>query len=368
MSDLEGSAKPKRQCVVHVSTKPSSELIKIFDDSSWRKVKLADSCRRQQAGSSKYLSVNIPDNFDDSIGYHSTCYKNFTALSVPSEEGTSIPSTKNYALRSSIETSSSGVGIFPPKCLFCGHAKKSEGRYGKEILGNCETEEAAKTIYDAAVALNDHEMLAKISGIDLISKEAKYHHSCKRSYLHKLPKEGALPKSIQDTDHDNAFKLLCQHIRETLVEAEGAELLTSLHSRYMKNLRENSTYAADTLKEKILKKFPQLQQCKQSNKQGLIIYNAALTETTAVKRATFDHHSIVEAAFYLRGLVKDIQKNVMDLPDTLSADILSKGQAEPPDDLLKFFCVLYTGTGNKVIFETKNVHYPQLHCTLIYIY
>ena len=62
-----------------------------------------------------------------------------------------------------------------------------------------------------------------------------------------------------------------------------------------------------------------------------------LSEATAIKCATYDHHSIVEAAFYLRGLVKEIQRKVLELPETLSADILSKGQAEPPDDLVKFF-------------------------------
>ena len=51
----------------------------------------------------------------------------------------------------------------------------------------------------------------------------------------------------------------------------------------------------------------------------------------------------------------------MDLPDTLSAEIFSKGQAEPPDDLLKFFCVLYTGTRNKErLLSIATLHYNSI--------
>ena len=101
----------------------------------------------------------------------------------------------------------------------------------------------------------------------MIAREVKYHHSCKRSYLHKAQKESttALQVDTEASGHDLAFNVLKGYITETLIEAEGAELLTSLHSKYMDNLSEESTYAANTLREKILKTYPQLKQCKQSN-------------------------------------------------------------------------------------------------------
>lgn len=366
MSDQTDRKQFNRRCVLHMDSKSTNEQVKEFDELSWRKVKTVDSYRRQHSQSSKYLSVKLPDDLNDSIGYHTTCYKNFTAISITPEVDTF---EKQYVLRSDVEGASPGLGIFPPVCLFCGNAKKSKGRHGKEPLGNCETQAAAKSIFDTAVSLNDVEMLARISGVDMIAKEVKYHHSCKRSYLHKAPRKEttALQVDSDSSGHDFAFKSLKDHITETLIEAEGAELLTSLHAKYMNHLGVESSYSANTLREKIMKTYPQLKQCKQSNKQGVIIYNAALCEETAVKRATFDHNSIIEAAFYLRGLIKDIQKTLCDLPETLSADILCKGQAAPPEDLLKFFRVLYTGSsGNDSFCSCKLLIFKEIRYPLIF--
>ena len=96
---------------------------------------------------------------------------------------------------------------------------------------------------------------------------------------------------------------------------------------------------------RLFKTFPdQLKQCKLSNKQGIIIYNNTLSEDTANRRAMFDHTLIVEAAFYLRGLIKNVVKRHEDLPENLNSDMLSNGQGDPPEELLTFFKVLYTGS------------------------
>ena len=109
---------------------------------------------------------------------------------------------------------------------------KSKGRHSKEFPRNCETKDAAEAIYNAAVKCNDEHMLARISGIDLIAKEVKYHHSCKRSYLHNADKIPSGSSSKKPSIHDLAFLELKRHIQETLVESEGAELQTSLQKRY----------------------------------------------------------------------------------------------------------------------------------------
>ena len=38
------------------------------------------------------------------------------------------------------------------------------------------------------------------------------------------------------------------------------------------------------------------------------------------------------------------EKQITDLAEPLTAEALAKGQAEPPEDLIKFFNVLYTGS------------------------
>jgi hypothetical protein len=185
------------------------------------------------------MAVNLPESFDDTIGYHSSCYSNFTAIH-SSTQPTTDEESKQYTLRSDTpETVSPShtSGIFPPSCIFCGSVSKSKGRSGKEFPGNCETKNAAEAIYDAAVKADDKQMLARISGIDIIAKEVKYHHSCKRSYLHRASVLGGQSPMMDHgpSPHDRAFLVLKYHIQETLVESEGAEHLTSLHERYLKD-------------------------------------------------------------------------------------------------------------------------------------
>lgn len=341
------NTKPHRTCILHTDQKTLYEEIKSFDSKTWDRVVSIDNYRKSHGGTSKYLATKLPSSYDDTIGYHSMCYKNFTAISMPPLGPDVRP--KERCLRTNIVAQTSSSGIFRPVCLFCHKVTKSQGRLKKEQLGNCETAQAGTSIRDAAATLGDHDMLAQIAGVDFIAKEIKYHHSCRKAYLNKAGTEHT--QSTPDPNssfvlHQNAFETLKVHIVDNLIEAEGAELLTSLHATYLKILGDDySTYPASSLRDKILQEFPeQLSQCKRSNKKGIIIYNASLSEDTATKRALFDSHSIIESAWYLRRLVKDIERQSEELPDKLTADILSKGQGDPPEDLVTFFTVLYTGS------------------------
>ena len=91
-------------------------------------------------------------------------------------------------------------------------------------------------------------MLAKISGIDLIAKEVKYHYICRKSYIQRaqrFPENKILnPKS---QTHTLAFKELTSNISDTLIDSDGAELLTSLHERYLTSLGStDSEYSAQS--------------------------------------------------------------------------------------------------------------------------
>ena len=82
------NAKKVPSCVLH--TGPSkNEDIKCFDDSSWKKVKwiASERLKRQQTGS-KYETICkiLPEQYGECEGYHSSCYKKFTAFSQKEEE------------------------------------------------------------------------------------------------------------------------------------------------------------------------------------------------------------------------------------------------------------------------------------------
>ncbi|KAK7065674.1 hypothetical protein SK128_026097, partial [Halocaridina rubra] len=49
--------------------------------------------------------------------------------------------------------------------------------------GSCEALEAGQKIQEAAELLPDTTILSKVAGVDLVAKEAKYHHTCKSAFL-----------------------------------------------------------------------------------------------------------------------------------------------------------------------------------------
>ena len=172
-----------RICVLHVDSAIIGE-IKQFEEDTWAKVKDAASQRQTLFQESKYFKIKLSDKFGDTDGYHVQCYRNFTAVRKVIPEDSS-DETKICHLRSdsNIQATSSS-GIFPRDCLFCRKVWKSQGKSrAKEKLGNCESFEASDAILAAARALDDSSMLSRISGIDLIAKEVRYHHSCRRSYI-----------------------------------------------------------------------------------------------------------------------------------------------------------------------------------------
>ena len=69
-------------CVLNLGGK-TSETVKLFDDKTWEKVQTVNKARHEKLSNSKYFEINLPNVFNDSIGYHSKCYRNFTSISMP---------------------------------------------------------------------------------------------------------------------------------------------------------------------------------------------------------------------------------------------------------------------------------------------
>ena len=94
------------------------------------------------------------------------------------------------------------------------------------------------------------------------------------------------------------------YITSTLVDNKRAELLTSLHARYMTFLgSDESTYPARPLSANIFNTFPCASQQTKPSKTGVIIYNASLTEESAIRQACIAEHSIKESALHLGSLI-----------------------------------------------------------------
>ena len=131
--------------------------------------------------------------------------------------------------------------------------------------------------------MNDFPMQSKISGIDFIAKEVKYHHSCRRMYLQSSQRTTEIKDSHCNPKvqaHSSAFKHLQPHIQHTFIDNDGAELLTSLNKQCLDNLKtDDSQYTAQSLVKKIMNSVPTLQQTNAQNR--IVIYRSQLTPESA---------------------------------------------------------------------------------------
>ena len=114
--------------------------------------------------------------------------------------------------------------------------------------------------------------------------------------------ESCTTKEVSDNvkSHNEALEKVKEYIRIHLIDQQGAQLLTQLHEIYMENIMDSS-YKSQTLLKKILKEYPdQLSSCKESNKQGIIVYSKSLTSEKAIKIINLDENNFEETAMKLR--------------------------------------------------------------------
>ena len=312
------SSKASLSCILHVGAGKPEEQVKTFDDRTWQKVINVAEIRRQILGPSKYSDVvnSLPKALkSEEHGYHSTCYKSFTAVSASvtsaslTKSVTDDPGTKSTKtlLRSDVgHLITATSGVFEQKCLFCKSITKYRKRK-REELGTCETIEAENSIRNAAKSLCDREMLAKIEHVDFVAKEVRYHHSCRKEYLSKADKVSSKSivsdYAVERHAHAKAYEEYKKYIDEYLVQNKGAELLTHLHSRYLKVLSkftdstDDPIYSAQSLVSKLLKDYAGILQMETiSRKQGTIVYHCSLSKNEAIYKACPDVNHVSDAA------------------------------------------------------------------------
>lgn len=349
-------------CYLHVDKPFPNVKIMNFDNQSWDRVKTVAEYRLSRTKSNKYKKVceNLPQAFDEFVGYHSDCYKQFTAVSKTVLDKYSAPQQEQSSctLRSSIahiSDKSSSSGVFRSECLFCGLVSKGKKR---EQLGNCESLEAAEKIKEAAEILNDKEMITKISNVDFVAKEVKYHHSCRKNYLNTSARS-FVPRTASDIGHvrqvhENAFSSVCDYIKTCIIGQREATTLASLYQDYISIISENgidcSLYDIRYFETKLLSHFTDcIKIDKLQNKTDKILYSCTLDRDDVVGfHNAFSHNSkVTETAYQLRNAILQLAKKHPDLPNPLTVDALQAGQANPPEILTHFFKILYTGSSNK---------------------
>ncbi len=159
------------QCIIHVEGKGDEE-IKALSKDKWQKIELAAQIRSSKPNfmQSKYYAVveSLPNTLSDHDGYHTSCYRTFTAVpGIPAHSSESESHSQYPYLRSAgtqLPTSTSGV--LPKVCVFCDKPrKKFKGK--EQDLASCTLDSPEFNVKNAALILNDQKMLTKIGSVDL---------------------------------------------------------------------------------------------------------------------------------------------------------------------------------------------------------
>lgn len=210
---------------------------------------------------------------------------------------------------------------------------------------------------------------------DFVSKEVRYHHSCRKEYINKnksCKKQGGgelrshgVKVSHNQQMHDAAFQKTVEYVHVYIINQGKVYFLTSIYGRHCTYLAEESfsdpSYTAQKLHK--LKSFfkEELLSSRLSNKQGLILYSYKITSAEAIAVAV-DYSSTIkvrieEVALHLRKIIlTESQETNLKHPLKIQ-DILS-GESNSPQLVQVFYRVLYSGSPK----ELKGECFRQPRC------
>ena len=353
-------------CVLHIGEENSTGKIKLFKEhfSKWEKVQEAICVRKETSKSkSKYdqLFNQLGRSFQNNHGYHSACYKNFTAVSKKGQK-TPTQSSSSVTKRSDVSSPKNPrcSNVLPEVCIFCDKKrKKVKGKW--ENLTKCAAFQSESKIRIAAVQLEDEALLLKIGnalnseGSDFISKEVHYHHECKINYLKKVKVNKNDTKEMEPKK--KAFKAIVKYINEEVLNKNDVEYLSTLFDLYKRTFiieggsPENiKAYTVQHFGEKIQRHYQhELSVKAEMGKKKIIWKTSSMSINQAYQyienKPVPEKLLIWKCASLLRHEILALESK--ELQEPLNVEDILKGEVQPPDLLKSFFQVLYAGeTGN----------------------
>ena len=343
-------------CILHLNDDGKYDgTIKLFEDdfSKWEKVQEFIEVRKNSAKSTKYCTIlnRLSRSFKLNEGYHSLCYKNFTAVKkIDSQLSMVSPKvTKRSDVTSPKNTSRPHV--LPEVCIFCDSKRKMFNRKW-EKLSSCEQFRSESTILNAASEMRDENILLKIGGTDMISKEAKYHQGCKVNYLNKY-KKFIESNNKEDNDSSHIFDAVENYIRKHILEQGEPRYLHTIFDIYKSDFakaggdsQKLSSYTLQKFGEKIKRKFKNKVSIQASGNRNKVIWKTGSMPLDQVyvcieSQSSSDTTLIKKCASILRDDILAMKCN--ELHEPLTVEDVLKGEVDIPDSLQTFFQNLYAG-------------------------
>ena len=367
-------------CIIHYNVKTDPDItITDLTDVSFGTILNCASVRQGQSLASQRLDSicqAIPHEFDElKHGYHRKCYQRFTnikrfsqkkdenetSISVPAKDSVPEKASSRISGRSTARNPISSL-LFPKTCIFCGLERRSiKGSTRKENLATCVTKEAESRIKEVAILSQNYDIIAKVEGVDLIAREAKYHESCRGKFIR--PFSHSAKKDTESKDplfgerraaHDAAFLYLSRYVQKHIIGEGNVLRMTMLRDKYNAYMEENfpsfhnRDYPTQRVKEKLTAHFGDrinFQQTK-NNKSDLVFgsdLNAGEVIEVAFEAATSESRILKNAALILRNRIMGSQLQSSDLPWPPSANDFNSGFVQQPNELKQFLSFLITG-------------------------
>ena len=243
----------------------------------------------------------------------------------------------------------SNTGIFPLACLFC-NQKRKKVQGTEQRLIKVETKDFEQQVRHYVDLLDDETMLAKISNIDFVAKEVKYHACCRIKYqtraeirmreeVKKAGKTSVKAKSIwhiQRESHAQSFEALTSFVDRSIFEANEVLLLTDINNHYQYLLKEfggteyeDSRSTAQKLEEKLRSHYGgKIGIVNGHTRKGNIVFSATMSVEEALRRqdnrAADLKAKIRDTALALRAEINKARKTP--LPNSLNLSDLEKGR------------------------------------------
>lgn len=176
-------------------------------------------------------------------------------------------------------------------------------------------------------------MLGKISGIDMVAREAHFHEHCRKSYVSDDSRNRtshqqvlAEPDISDDTflagskeqreAYAKAFEALCSYISQHVVNGGSVVRMSTLLELYLEHILTNSPqfynpdHKTQKLKAKIQRHCGELVQFWQPNNKSDLVYSAGVCTGAAVEvafeSATSESEVLCDAALILhRSILSD---------------------------------------------------------------
>jgi hypothetical protein len=239
----------------------------------------------------------------------------------------------------------------------------------KEKLVKCETDCATESIKEAAKYRNDFAMIGCIADVNLAAREARYHESCRRSYLRTDDRKHHAAFVAEETiglndvriAHDEAFTFICSFVTEELIENRKVLRMTMLRTKYLDYIKlkypdqYNDSYQTQLLKRKLVNHFgPKLSfwlpavRCKSE-----LVFSSQIDVGEALDIAfesvTSDTRILEKAAAIINSQIIKEHQQSPEMPWPPSASTLKSNIVSPPRSVVYFFEQAISG---KKVFVT----------------